>query len=136
MAGSSREARAAPACSHRAATSARRSRSTAALRRRPRMNTLAIDASTYTGDVAVIDGTRVLAEANTAMRGADEERLMPTVARTLFAANVGVNEIDRVVCGAGPGSFTSLRIAGAIAKGIATGVGRPLYAVSSMALIV
>jgi tRNA threonylcarbamoyladenosine biosynthesis protein TsaB len=47
-----------------------------------------------------------------------------------------VDDIDRVVCGAGPGSFTSLRIAGSIAKGIAAGVGVPLYAVPSMALLV
>jgi len=40
------------------------------------------------------------------------------------------------VCGEGPGSFTSLRIAGSIAKGLATGLSRPLYAVPSMALIV
>jgi tRNA threonylcarbamoyladenosine biosynthesis protein TsaB len=40
------------------------------------------------------------------------------------------------VCGAGPGSFTSLRIAGGIAKGIATGANIPLFAVPSMALIV
>src|SRR5262249_45286456 len=48
---------------------------------------------------------------------------------------VGVRAIDRVVCGSGPGSFTSLRIAGAIAKGIATGADKPLYAVPSMALV-
>jgi tRNA threonylcarbamoyladenosine biosynthesis protein TsaB len=100
------------------------------------MITLAIDASTYAGDVAVIRDDRVLGEETTAMKGADEERLMPAVARVLDAAGVVVSDIGRVVCGAGPGSFTSLRIAGAIAKGIAMGVGCPLYAVSSMALIV
>ena len=36
---------------------------------------------------------------------------------------------DRIVCGAGPGSFTSLRIAGAIAKGLAFACDRPLFAV-------
>jgi tRNA threonylcarbamoyladenosine biosynthesis protein TsaB len=41
-----------------------------------------------------------------------------------------------VVCGAGPGSFTSLRIAASIAKGIADACGVPLYAVSSLLLIV
>jgi len=100
------------------------------------MITLALDASTYVGDVALLDGDRVVAEAHTAMKGADEERLMPAVARVLSEAGVGVDGIDRVVCGAGPGSFTSLRIAGAIAKGIAMGVGCPLYAVPSMALVV
>jgi len=100
------------------------------------MITLALDASTYVGDVALLDDDRVLAEAHTAMKGADEERLMPAVARVLAEAGVDVDDIDRVVCGSGPGSFTSLRIAGAIAKGIAMGVGCPLYAVPSMALVV
>ncbi|MDB4876285.1 MAG: universal protein YeaZ [Gemmatimonadetes bacterium] len=100
------------------------------------MITLAIDASTYVGDVAVLDGARLLAEESLAMKGADEERLMPAVAAVLARASVVPKSIGRVVCGAGPGSFTSLRIAGAIAKGIATGIRCPLFAVPSMALIV
>jgi tRNA threonylcarbamoyladenosine biosynthesis protein TsaB len=98
--------------------------------------TLALDASTYDGDVAVLDGDRVLAEQAVAMKGADHERLMPAVSSVLGQAGLGVKHVERVVCGAGPGSFTSLRIAGAIAKGIAIGVGCPLFAVPSMALIV
>jgi tRNA threonylcarbamoyladenosine biosynthesis protein TsaB len=100
------------------------------------MITLALDASTYAGDVAVLRGPELLAEAATAMKGAHEERLMPAVEQTLKHAGVDVDKIDRIVCGAGPGSFTSLRIAGAIAKGVAAGTGRPLYAVPSMALLV
>ena len=99
------------------------------------MITLALDASTYTGDVALLDGSRVLAEESLAMKDAMHERLMPAVANVLARANVDVRRIERVVCGAGPGSFTSLRIAGSIAKGIAAGVGVPLYAVPSMALL-
>jgi tRNA threonylcarbamoyladenosine biosynthesis protein TsaB len=100
------------------------------------MITLAIDASTYAGDVAVLDEGRVLSERDVAMKGADRERLMPAVADALAQANLGVADVDRVVCGAGPGSFTSLRIAGGIAKGIASGRGIPLYAVPSMALLI
>lgn len=100
------------------------------------MITLALDASTYAGDVAVLSESTVLAEAATAMKGATEERLMPAVADALARAGISVSDIDRVVCGAGPGSFTSLRIAGAIAKGIAMGTGCPLVGVPSMALIV
>ena len=100
------------------------------------MITLAIDASTYDGDVAVVGNARVLAEGHTAMKRADRETLMPLVDHTLERAGIAPRAIDRVVCGAGPGSFTSLRIAGAICKGIACGVGVPLFAVQSMALIV
>jgi tRNA threonylcarbamoyladenosine biosynthesis protein TsaB len=99
---------------------------------------LALDASTYRGSVAVIRGMRVLAEAATAMRGTAEqgERLMPAVADVLGRARVRVGDLGAIVCGAGPGSFTSLRIAAAIAKGIAQGADIPMGAVPSLLLIV
>ena len=50
------------------------------------MITLALDASTYVGDVAVLDGVKVLAEESTAMKDADRERLMPAVASKASSA--------------------------------------------------
>jgi tRNA threonylcarbamoyladenosine biosynthesis protein TsaB len=98
--------------------------------------TLALDAAVYVGSVAVLDGDRVLAEGTAPMRGREAERLMPEVVRTLKEAGSDVAGVDRVVCGAGPGSFTSLRIAASLAKGIAAGRSIPLYGVSSLALVV
>jgi tRNA threonylcarbamoyladenosine biosynthesis protein TsaB len=100
------------------------------------MITLVIDAATYDGDVAVLDDARVVAERRTVMRDALHERLMPAVAEALESAGVDIARLDRIVCGAGPGSFTSLRIAASIAKGIAMATDTPLYAVSSLALLV
>ncbi|HEV8216319.1 MAG TPA: tRNA (adenosine(37)-N6)-threonylcarbamoyltransferase complex dimerization subunit type 1 TsaB [Gemmatimonadaceae bacterium] len=100
------------------------------------MITLVIDASTYDGDVAVLDDDRVLAERRTVMRDALHERLMPAVAEALETAGIEITRLDRVVCGAGPGSFTSLRIAASIAKGIAMATDTPLFAISSLALLV
>jgi tRNA threonylcarbamoyladenosine biosynthesis protein TsaB len=101
--------------------------------------TLALDASTYVGTVAVLRGHTLAAEGEAIMRGENEERLMPAVVAALEAAECSVRDVTRVVCGGGPGSFTSLRIAGAIAKGIVMGNGTSaegLYAVSSLALTV
>jgi len=100
------------------------------------MISLAIEASTYAGTVAVIRDGSIVAERDTAMRGEREERLMPAIADVLAEAGVPPNAIDRVVCGAGPGSFTSLRIAGAIGKGLALTARVPLFPVSSLLLIV
>jgi tRNA threonylcarbamoyladenosine biosynthesis protein TsaB len=100
------------------------------------MITLVIDASTYDGDVAVVDDDRLLAERRTVMRDAVHERLMPAVAEALEAAGVEPSDLARIVCGAGPGSFTSLRIAASIAKGIAMATDTPLFAVSSLSLLV
>jgi tRNA threonylcarbamoyladenosine biosynthesis protein TsaB len=98
--------------------------------------TLAIDAATYVGTVAILRGRDVLAEGEAQMRGATEERLMPAVASLLASAGLVAGDVGRVVCGAGPGSFTSLRIAASIAKGIVLGTGAELHAVSSLALLV
>lgn len=100
------------------------------------MITLALDASTYRGTVAVLDDDRVLVQESAAMRGRQSELLMPAVERALKEAGSSLRAVQRVVCGAGPGSFTSLRIAASIAKGIALGRDIPLFAVSSLALIV
>jgi tRNA threonylcarbamoyladenosine biosynthesis protein TsaB len=101
--------------------------------------TLALDASTYVGTLAVLRDGVLVAEREAMMRGEEEERLMPAVVETLAEAGAAVRDVNRVICGAGPGSFTSLRIAGAIAKGIVMGNGERadgLFAVSSLALIV
>ena len=100
------------------------------------MITLVLEAATYAGSVALVNDGRVLAERSVAMRGRDREALMPSVAEVLAEGAVPVAQVERIVCGAGPGSFTSLRIAGGIAKGLALASGAPLVPVSSLALLV
>ncbi len=103
--------------------------------------TLALDGSTYAGSVAVFrDSTllaeRALAESTTPGRSGRDELFLPMVAECLAEAGTQVTGLDRIVCGGGPGSFTSLRVAASIAKGLAVGAGRPLFAVSSLLLVV
>ena len=97
--------------------------------------TLALDASTPRGSVAVVHAGRVVAEETVLMRSATEERLLPAVAAALAGAGAGPVDVARLVCGAGPGSFTGLRIAAATAKGLAQALAVPVHAVSSLALI-
>jgi tRNA threonylcarbamoyladenosine biosynthesis protein TsaB len=96
--------------------------------------TLVIDASTYRGTVAVFRDREIVSSEHATMRGAHSEALMPAVETALRNASLSVADLSRVVCGEGPGSFTSLRIAGSIAKGICLGRGIPLFAVSSLGL--
>ncbi len=101
---------------------------------------LVVDGSTYAGTVAVLDGRDVVAErslpdSGIPARGQRGEDFMPMVVECMAAAGVTVVDLERVICGAGPGSFTSLRIAASIAKGIAAGADIPLFAVSSLLLI-
>lgn len=103
--------------------------------------TLALEGATYGGSVAVLRDAMVIAERTLVdngipSRGGREERVLPSVFECLAEARIGVQRISRVVCGAGPGSFTSLRIAASVAKGIAVGVGCPMFSVSSLLLSV
>ena len=105
-----------------------------------RAYTIALDGSTYQGSVAILRDSQVVAERSlggddgaTPRRGRGET-LMPAIAECLKEAAIKRDSIARIVCGAGPGSFTSLRVAGSVAKGLAVGYGVNLYAVSSLLL--
>jgi tRNA threonylcarbamoyladenosine biosynthesis protein TsaB len=97
---------------------------------------LVLEAATYVGSVALLDGVRLLGERTVAMRGREHEALMPATAALLEERGVAPGQLGVVICGAGPGSFTSLRIAGGIAKGISLATGVPLLPISSLALVV
>jgi tRNA threonylcarbamoyladenosine biosynthesis protein TsaB len=107
-----------------------------------RSYTLALEGATYEGSVALLADSVVVAERTLSAddggisRIGKGERLMPAVAECLEESGVERGEIARIVCGAGPGSFTSLRVAGSVAKGLAAGYGVELYAVSSLLLTV
>jgi tRNA threonylcarbamoyladenosine biosynthesis protein TsaB len=99
------------------------------------MLTLALEAATSIGSVAIVRDEELLASREVAMRSGAEEHLLPAVDDALREAGVSVRDLGRVVCGAGPGSFTSLRVSASLAKGIAFVQGIPLLAVPSLALI-
>jgi tRNA threonylcarbamoyladenosine biosynthesis protein TsaB len=103
--------------------------------------TIALDGSTYRGSVALLRGSELVAERTLGedaggQRSGKGESLMPAIAECV--EEVGMDRLDvvRIVCGSGPGSFTSLRVAGSVAKGLAVGYGAELYAVSSLLLTV
>ena len=99
------------------------------------MLVLALDASTYAGSVALIRDGDVVGHAVAAMRGEREERLMPAIAALLESHSIAVDSLDAVACGAGPGSFTSLRIAASIAKGLSVARMLPLLVAPSTLLV-
>jgi tRNA threonylcarbamoyladenosine biosynthesis protein TsaB len=97
--------------------------------------TLALDAAAGEGTIALVRDGAVIVERRVEMRSAAEERFLPAVVAALEQASAAPRDLQRIVCGAGPGSFTSLRVVGAASKGLAQGAGIPLYAVPSLVLI-
>lgn len=98
------------------------------------MRVLGLDSATLIAGIAVVEDDRVLAQGrhDASNRTAD---MLVTVDTTVRSAGITPRDIDAVAVGAGPGSFTGLRIGMATAKGIAFAAGKPLWAVSSLAAL-
>ena len=62
---------------------------------------------------------------------ASNVKLLPEIDALLADAGISRGEVACVVCGRGPGSFTGVRICLASAKGVAIGLGVPLFGVST-----
>lgn len=60
------------------------------------------------------------------------ERLLALIGECLAELGLAPAQLDAVVCSAGPGSFTGLRIGVATAKGLCFALDRPLLLVSSL----
>ncbi len=99
------------------------------------VKTLVLEASTYEGSAALLHHGALVGERTVAMRGREHEALMAAVGDLLGEHHVPAASLGRIVCGAGPGSFTSLRIAAAIAKGLCLATGAQLVPVSSLLLM-
>ncbi|MFV1985910.1 MAG: tRNA (adenosine(37)-N6)-threonylcarbamoyltransferase complex dimerization subunit type 1 TsaB [Gemmatimonadota bacterium] len=96
------------------------------------MMLLALETSTRLGSVAVGDGHEVLAESVLSVRATYSETVLDEASRLLDRAGVRVGRLAGVVVGAGPGSFTGVRIAAALAKGLCFAHDLPLFAFSSL----
>ena len=99
------------------------------------MNLLAFDTSTDTLSIAVQHGDAVW--QHTGAGGAQASAaLIPAIQRLLAEAGLGFDTLDAIVFGRGPGSFTGLRTACAVAQGLAfgarSGQGTPVLPVDTL----
>ncbi len=97
-------------------------------------NILAVDASTSRASVALF-ADNVLYEENIEATSLHAQALLPMIERLLSQANLTPGMLEGLVFGRGPGSFTGLRIACSIVKGLAYAHDLPLYPVSDLAAI-
>ena len=94
---------------------------------------LALDTSGPVGSVAVSAGVDVLARGSMVTRAEHASGLIPTIDEVLRDAGVDRSEVEGVLVGEGPGSFTGVRVAAATAKGLSRGLSISLWAISSLA---
>ena len=99
------------------------------------MATVALETSTREPSVALELGGRLREERLSGDRPHASD-LMPALRDLLSAAEVAPAEVEVVVVGTGPGSYTGLRVGVATALGLARGSGAQLTAVPSVEALV
>ena len=102
------------------------------------MHLLAFDTSTDTLSIAVARGAALWQHAGPGGAQASAT-LLPAILRLLAEAQVELCQLDAIVFGCGPGSFTGLRTACAVAQGLAFGAaggrGVPVLPIDTLAAV-
>ena len=93
---------------------------------------LAFDTSTPCARVAVLSPAGDCLATAEKVAARHSSNLLRLCDEVLRATGVTVSGLDAIACGAGPGSFTGLRVGLAVAKGLALADGIPLVLVSSL----
>jgi tRNA threonylcarbamoyl adenosine modification protein YeaZ len=95
---------------------------------------LAIDTSTDSASLALVQDSQVLAEATWRCGQNHSIELLPRLASLLNEAKVGLQSIDCIMVAKGPGSFNGLRVGLSTAKGLAFSLEIPIIGISSLEL--
>ncbi len=97
------------------------------------MNLLALDTSTERMSVALQRGAPDVLWQHNGPGGAQTSTvLIPAIEALMARADLRYTELDAIVFGSGPGSFTGLRTACSAAQGLAFGAGIPVLPIDTL----
>lgn len=101
---------------------------------KPNMNILALDTSSKALVIGVQTGEKRLDHFVLLERSHSLE-ILPAITSLLAEAGLDPGDLDLIVYGKGPGSFTGLRIAVGVVQGLAWGLDIPVVPVSTLACL-
>jgi len=96
------------------------------------MRVLAVDTSTMSGGVALLEFGRVLCELHVQLSVSHGPRLLALIHQALALASVPLESIDLFAVSQGPGSFTGLRIGLATVMGLGHALRRSVLGVDTL----
>ncbi len=98
------------------------------------MMLLAIDTSTDSASLALVQDGRTLAEATWRCGQNHSVELLPRLTQLLQEAKIELQSVSCILVAKGPGSFNGLRVGLSTAKGLAFSLAIPIIGVSSLEL--
>ncbi len=96
------------------------------------MRLLAIETSTLTGGVAIIEDENLIAESRLNIKVTHSERILKEIDDILSKSGLKIDDIDSFGISIGPGSFTGLRVGLSTVKGLAYATGKKIVSVSTL----
>lgn len=93
---------------------------------------LALDTCTESCSAALQYHDKVYALCADAPRE-HSQRLLPMIEQVLKQADIGLDKVDAIAYGRGPGSFTGIRICTSMTQGLALGLDLPVIGISTLA---
>ncbi|HST28767.1 MAG TPA: tRNA (adenosine(37)-N6)-threonylcarbamoyltransferase complex dimerization subunit type 1 TsaB [Rudaea sp.] len=97
-------------------------------------NILAIETATESCSAALLHGDALIERSEIAPRR-HAELILPMIESLLAEAGLARSQIDGIAVGRGPGAFTGVRLAIAVAQGLALALDIPVVPVSSLAAL-
>lgn len=95
------------------------------------MNLLALDTSTEYLSLAIQKGNEIFTfDINAGQT--HSQIILPQIQALLDSANLQLNDLQGIAFGAGPGSFTGVRIAAGVAQGLGFGANLPVVGVCTL----
>ena len=97
---------------------------------------LGIDTSTKICTCSIFDSENgVIAETSLSVKKNHSNIVMPMIDNLFKISDLTINDIDKIAVAIGPGSFTGVRIALGIAKGLAMALNKPLIAINELDIL-
>lgn len=96
------------------------------------MIVLGIDTSAYANAVGVVDGDRVLADIVVDARTDSLQKIILNIDEALKEAGLGLEKVEGLGIGLGPGSWTGIRVGVTVGKMLAFSTGKPACGVSTL----
>lgn len=96
---------------------------------------LAIDTATRWTGLALFDGKTIIAEQGWRGKHTQTVELAPSIAALLLKAGLDAGDLQAIAVAIGPGSYTSLRVGLAVAKGLSLAHQIPLIGVPTLDII-